>query len=794
MIDHVWSDAFQNDIPLSKDESKFLWTNSQFTSDLRQDSMKHEKRPCPANHTTISNDSFVPMQPSVQMHQFSATLGNDPFEVVGYEYDKNGNVISEKLQSKMPPPDKHYSSQVGKSARDLQRCMGDTGFRKPKKEVENIINPRDLMHGDAEISSRRVAEQTELFSRSTYFNRSHQQNTAEMDTGREMYDGYNLKDDHLSRSLPLPPSHREDDARHVPIKKNPTVDVTVSAHRSRIKSKQGDPFYRKPAISLEETSKSKSSIHLKPEREYISREDYAFLQLPSAKVHSEISLNRYDAVGVNTQKHSTSAVQSQVLKPAIHIETKRNLKSTDPKNDQVMEQRRIDERIERSFTQRDIENEKVSAEQLINAGVARPQINLTAADDEEIHTITKNIQSTASYVRSDVSIGMKDDIESEQVRAKIYGVASQIRSNQDAVEQQREALTIDRPQNAEQINQAVRSTASDLAEQQREALTIDRPQNAEQINQAVRSTASDLAEQQREALTIDRPQNAEQINQAVRSTASDLAEQQREALTIDRPQNAEQINQAVRSAASDLAEKNRQIVNVVNSAHIQVSSNNLEQERDMTFGDRQFEGKTNAAFTNIGKKVYNEIDMIEQFRENAVASKRNISLPVAEGATVSLYEHMNTLREDEARSQSGSFVHNDLIRADISIPDRADASKIHVNKNVESRVQASPQISAIPSSGYRNDGKEVPRHPSSSHSVPVVRGSINLTSRAGTILLPDRLANTPSRTDSRRDIRTTPIPQLTKDRSTPTRAMEGRTTPLVEKRIIPPLKNGGQRE
>ena len=704
MIDHVWSDAFQNDLPLSKDESKFLWTNSQFTSDLRQDSMKHEKRPCPANHTTTSNESFVPMQPSVQMHQFSATLGNDPFEVVGYEYDYNGNVISEKLQSKMPPPDKHYSSQVGKSARDLQRCMGDTGLKKSKKEVENVINPRDLMHGDAEISSRRVAEQTELFSRSTYFNRSHQQNTAEMDTGRDMYDGYNLKDDHLSRSLPLPPSHREDDARHVPIKKNPTVDVTVSAPRSRIKSKENDPFYRKPAISLEETSKSKSSIHLKPEREYINREDHAFLQLPSAKVHSEISLNRYDAVGVNTKKHSTSAVQSQMLKPEIHIETKRNLKSTEPKNDQVMEQRRIDERIERSFTQRDLEHEEVSAEQLINAGVVRPQINLTAADDEEIHTITKNIQSTASYVRSDVSIGMKDDIESEQVRAKIYGVASQIRSNQDAVEQQREALTIDRPQNAEQINQAVRSTASDLAE------------------------------------------------------------------------------------------KNRQLVNVVNSAHIQVSSNNLEQERDMTFGDRQFEGKTNAAFTNIGKKVYNEIYMMEQFRENAVASKRNISLPVAEGATVSLYEHMHTLREDEARSQSGSFVHNDLIRADISIPDRADASKIHVSKNVESRVQASPQISAIPSTGHRNDGKEVPRHPSSYHSVPAVRGNINVTSRAGTILLPDRLANTPSRTDSRRDIRTTPTPQLTKDRSTPTRAMEGRTTPLVEKRMIPSLKNGGQRE
>jgi hypothetical protein len=142
------------------------------------------------------------------------------------------------------------------------------------------------------------------------------------------------------------------------------------------------------------------------------------------------------------------------------------------------------------------------------------------------------------------------------------------------------------------------------------------------------------------------------------------------------------------------------------------------------------------------------------------------------------------LREEEQKALYLFYNSNQVIKADISVPDRTDAAEIYREKpDIKISGNARPQVR--PSIGARTDGKEVPLMKTSLKTIPQIRGNISLKATAGSMLLPDRMTTLPKQSDKRRDIITTPTLSLKNDRSTPTRMITGRNTPLVQQRMIP---------
>lgn len=121
-------------------------------------------------------------------------IASDDREVVGYYYDESGKAVAEIVENRPPPPDKNYSHMTTRDNHHLQRALGydpDPARYRPKKETAGITNPADGINGDAQLSASRIEENTEYQSRSTFFNRTHTQQAAEMDVSRDGYDGLN---------------------------------------------------------------------------------------------------------------------------------------------------------------------------------------------------------------------------------------------------------------------------------------------------------------------------------------------------------------------------------------------------------------------------------------------------------------------------------------------------------------------------------------------------------------------------------------------------------------------------
>lgn len=692
MTDDIWAGAFNS--PLNKKEADFLWTSDSFTKDLRSNSIlpaRNSARNPKSSYLTENTDSFIPMSGNVKTYQFQTHLdGGDQFDVVGYELDEQGNPVREFLQNKMPEPDKEYASVIGTEAIQLKRCMGESRRRIPKTEVEHVINPPDMMHGDAELSDARLAQQTELFSRSTYFNKAHQQDLSHIDTGREMYNGYNLKDPHSFRTNSVENTQREEDARSVPVMANPTIEESIQPAR-RVKEQQSSPFTRTPMHGANETSTDKRVVQLKPEQLHAQRCPVPYLD--SAVVNqTEINITRGDATKLkHEKKHSHVEMNSNNIVPVVSNESNRDLKGKEGNVDNLTGQRTNDAAVDFLPTRRDepLSVKAATHQQEIVASLPRPEVEV-CTDDTEISEITKNIKSlAASSVRPAVILGEKDDYEQKKKHAKSIETGNRTRPGEDVVLQQRETKN------------ELKNNESSFVNTSTSAYSYINPGT------------------QREE----------------ESTHKKLS--------------------------------NISVGNYVTAGH-------TEQVTQM----REHMGKMKSAYVNTEIKNGTDHDAPEQLREHTPSLTRNFNLPMSNNAAISICDNLETLREDAVHDVARShFNSNQIVNAEISVTDRTDADKIN-------REAPEPQISAhvrpdlYKSLGKRNDGREIPRIHTGLKTIPQIRGNISLKSTAGTKLLPDRLATVAKHCDKRRDLRTTPTPSVKKDRSTPTRMLTGRNTPL----------------
>ena len=129
----------------------------------------------------------------------------DNLEVVGYEYDSEGNKIGELLQQKIPEADKDYSQQMKHS-----RVSGNFSVRgEGKREVEAYINPPEDIHNGSTLAAPLMDEKRLRVFNEVYLHRNHAQDPPEMDYGRDQYDGYNVKAHHSAFVRDLDKGHRE---------------------------------------------------------------------------------------------------------------------------------------------------------------------------------------------------------------------------------------------------------------------------------------------------------------------------------------------------------------------------------------------------------------------------------------------------------------------------------------------------------------------------------------------------------------------------------------------------------
>lgn len=751
MPDDIWSSAFDKSFELSKKEAEFLWESESFTKDLRSvPKNPNVKTTHESTYMTEDTTSFIPMSGNVPIYQFQAELDGEAFDVVGYEYDDDGNPLYEKLQSKMPPPNKEYASIVGTPAIQLKRCMGETKLKIAKKEVENFINPADLMHGDAELSDARLAHQNELFSRSTYFNKSHQQESSNFDTGREMYNGYNLKDPHSKRTNHLDRTHREEDARSVPILANPTIEETIVPSR-RVREKQSIPFTRKPMRGTNETSKSNNEVQLKKESAKIKRDQLPYLN-SALLTKSMIHISKNDVQSICQNKNGFTETNSENIRPFVTNESNRDLKGKEGNMDNITDGRFISTDIDVLPSQRDEESDKKfpTYQPEVVASISRPEV-ITSQDDIEVLNITKNINSDASMTRPDVFIGEKDDYENKRKKVKNFERGNRIRIAEDAIPQQRETLNKLENPDVKFVNTA----------------------NIPVLHTQVETKREEQHEYEKSHFTT------EQVN--IQSYDKHVGDRENTAVQLSGKLN---VGTYVKHDNTEQVEQMREHESSTHMKHLQNVDIRISPKIEETINYRESKASINKAHIDMVSGPKHEYNAIEQMRENSVSTKRNISLPMSNVASVPLCDNLDTLREEEQKALYSFYNSNQVVKAAISVPDRTDAAKIYREKpDIKISGNARPHVR--PSIGARTDGKEVPLFKTSLKTIPQIRSNISLNSTAGTMLLPDRMTTLPKQSDKRRDVRTTPTLCSNNDRSTPTRMITGRNTPLVQQRMIP---------
>lgn len=134
-------------------------------------------------------------------------------EMVGHYVDSRGRPIAEVWESKPPPANADYKSSAPETSNlKLTRLMGFDPHVEPKKrETKAIVNSAERLNGDADLSTNRIAQTSEMTSRSIYFNKKHAQGFSDYDYQRgDMYDGFNDKRKPSERVHMLEPTHRND--------------------------------------------------------------------------------------------------------------------------------------------------------------------------------------------------------------------------------------------------------------------------------------------------------------------------------------------------------------------------------------------------------------------------------------------------------------------------------------------------------------------------------------------------------------------------------------------------------
>jgi hypothetical protein len=151
-----------------------------------------------------SGDNTLPMpQPRTVCYDTQDTFGVMQYsdhETVGHVFDKSGSAVGRIVEKLPPAPNANYTHTNRGMQYKFERAMGANPDERRRVEVKGLTNPSDPINGDAQLSATRVAEVTANSERSTYFNRQHTQEFTQQDTGRDMYDGYNLRAPNESRA------------------------------------------------------------------------------------------------------------------------------------------------------------------------------------------------------------------------------------------------------------------------------------------------------------------------------------------------------------------------------------------------------------------------------------------------------------------------------------------------------------------------------------------------------------------------------------------------------------------
>lgn len=171
--------------------------------------------------------------------------------------DRLGNTF-EVWESQFPPAEKDYKSTASASSdRRLERLQGYnlTDDSRHKSEVEGIVHPGDPVNYVHDTKLR--MNNMEMNNRDTYFNKNGLQEEAKVDNNREMYDGYNLKHGHASRTLPLQHSWR--DQLSQPVAQRAGSNLPENRMPTAVKTKRKEltqPFHIKKANPVAVSAKS----------------------------------------------------------------------------------------------------------------------------------------------------------------------------------------------------------------------------------------------------------------------------------------------------------------------------------------------------------------------------------------------------------------------------------------------------------------------------------------------------------------------------------------------------------
>lgn len=220
-------------------------------------------------------------------------LAEDRREVVGQFVDSDGNPVAEWVEDLPPPPDKNYSHWHKQNGSLLSRALGydpNVYRRKSEKEVDAVTNPPDNINGDAQYSAARAEEVKEQQEKLLWNQQRHAQTFSEIDAGRDMMDGYNMKLSAPQRvKTPLKHSWRESQpAPQAPMHAHsvhmnaPPSHGSVSAKRAEL----GNAFSRKPTPGSVVQLQSVSNLPittLKTQREKPQPESlkgHAVVQMP----------------------------------------------------------------------------------------------------------------------------------------------------------------------------------------------------------------------------------------------------------------------------------------------------------------------------------------------------------------------------------------------------------------------------------------------------------------------------------------------------------------------------------
>lgn len=122
------------------------------------------------------------------------------------------------MESQIPPANKDYRNASSESSDRRLETMGVfVTEEKKKSEVQGTINPAEELVSSKQVVVR--SNELELNNREMFFNQNGVQESPEFEQSRDMYDGYNWKTGHETRTFPLEQSWREDLTKPVAVRK-----------------------------------------------------------------------------------------------------------------------------------------------------------------------------------------------------------------------------------------------------------------------------------------------------------------------------------------------------------------------------------------------------------------------------------------------------------------------------------------------------------------------------------------------------------------------------------------------